>query len=485
MPNLPISTHKVGDGSLSWKEIKNKAEFEARRIKDEMISMKYNLVPASMETVKQSMNAVVDSATSMIDDKFKIETGMTIAEAKNKLDDGIQKFKLYKELGNSSKDKIAEKRGVKEEVTKKKAKSKKDLIEWLEKQSDTVYNAFFLVQAKEIIFEVKSVTAQMAEGGIDLCKETMDDLNNLKKFFPGGGDYKKDKPKEDVNLSIDYLNEDDGTAKTMLSELAKSAKIEGGEEYLSSTPLEKKGLSSTSKTILSLISSLLSLLAPFYTLIYNYNTNKNGLKADADKHSNEILRASAEKQGLTETEPAKPKTKKVNTKNNKDTSKRKEKYKQKYEENQDKKDEPKSLGTSLDGMSISSGTKEYNPEGTQGASMDFMKFLSEPDDNDEMEIPENITDKEGSCLASPSSDIIYVAPKSKENEDAEILFSELDRVNMKIDEVKDECKYDIDFTLISKSTKTNGGRFENLIHSGNNKKEIIESVLKLNGGRRL
>ena len=58
MPNLPISTHKVGKSSLSAKEKLNEVKNEARRVKDAIISMAYNMVPSGMEVVRQSMAAV-------------------------------------------------------------------------------------------------------------------------------------------------------------------------------------------------------------------------------------------------------------------------------------------------------------------------------------------------------------------------------------------------------------------------------------------
>ena len=82
MPNLPISTHKVGKSSLSAKEKLNEVKNEARRVKDAIISMAYNMVPSGMEVVRQSMDAIVSSATSLVDAQFKATTGMTMPEAK-------------------------------------------------------------------------------------------------------------------------------------------------------------------------------------------------------------------------------------------------------------------------------------------------------------------------------------------------------------------------------------------------------------------
>ena len=105
MSNLPISTHKVGKLSLSAKEKLNEVKNEARRVKDAIISMAYNMVPSGMEVVRQSMDAIVSSAISLVDAQFKATTGMTIPEAKYKLDEGIQKLNRYKELSSSSQDK--------------------------------------------------------------------------------------------------------------------------------------------------------------------------------------------------------------------------------------------------------------------------------------------------------------------------------------------------------------------------------------------
>ena len=140
MPNLPISTHKVGKSSLSAKEKLNEVKNEARRVKDAIISMAYNMVPSGMEVVRQSMDAIVSSATSLVDAQFKATTGMTMPEAKYKLDEGIQKFNRYKELSSSSQDKSIDnkknndKSADKKQKAEKKAKVKKDLIDWLKKQ---------------------------------------------------------------------------------------------------------------------------------------------------------------------------------------------------------------------------------------------------------------------------------------------------------------------------------------------------------------
>ena len=580
MPNLPISTHKVGKSSLSAKEKLNEVKNEARRVKDAIISMAYNMVPSGMEVVRQSMDAIVSSATSLVDAQFKATTGMTMPEAKYKLDEGIQKFNRYKELSSSSQDKSIDnkknndKAADKKQKAEKKAKVKKDLIDWLKKQSDTVYNAFLLVMAKELVSDVKTVTAQMMDGGAQLIQENVENLSSLKKFFGGGSKkYKKDSPKEDVNLTIDYTNEDDGTAKAMLSELAKSAKTEEGEEDLAATELSEKAIAPTTGQIFAIIGTLLTLLGLLFTLVNNYNTNKNGIKTDESKHSAETARANAEKLGLTATVPMNPVVNTVDISNTDDKKrKRAEIEERKNNLNADalgnsngntnssnsngnsnvngltpsldsqgmasatvsgnsngnngnpygsasvgdnllssnkngdstSLDNNGSQGNSsstssedslnalnmkegldrlLDDTEIKSGNKSWNPENTQEADMEFMKFLMPVEDLDSMDVPEEFTKYDGPFVASPSDDKMYVAPKDSDND--QILFSEIDRVAMAVDEVQDKCKYKPEFPLYSLSTKTNGGIMKNLEFSGDTKKEVIEAVLDINGGVRL
>ena len=580
MPNLPISTHKVGKSSLSAKEKLNEVKNEARRVKDAIISMAYNMVPSGMEVVRQSMDAIVSSATSLVDAQFKATTGMTMSEAKYKLDEGIQKFNRYKELSSSSQDKSIDnkknndKAADKKQKAEKKAKVKKDLIDWLKKQSDTVYNAFLLVMAKELVSDVKTVTAQMMDGGAQLIQENVENLSSLKKFFGGGSKkYKKDSPKEDVNLTIDYTNEDDGTAKAMLSELAKSAKTEEGEEDLAATELSEKAIAPTTGQIFAIIGTLLTLLGLLFTLVNNYNTNKNGIKTDESKHSAETARANAEKLGLTATVPMNPVVNTVDISNTDDKKKKRAEIEERKNNlnadalgnsngntnssnsngnsnvngltpsldsqgmasatvsgnsngnngnpygsasigdnllSSNKNGDSTSLDNNgsqgnssstssedslnalnmkegldrlLDDTEIKSGNKSWNPENTQEADMEFMKFLMPVEDLDSMDVPEEFTKYDGPFVASPSDDKMYVAPKDSDND--QILFSEIDRVAMAVDEVQDKCKYKPEFPLYSLSTKTNGGIMKNLEFSGDTKKEVIEAVLDINGGVRL
>lgn len=542
MPNLPISTHKVGNSSLSAKEKLNEVKNEARRVKDAIISMAYNMVPSGMEVVRQSIDAIVSSATSLVDAQFKATTGMTIPEAKYKLDEGIQKFNRYKELSSSSQDKSIDnkksndKSADKKQKAEKKAKVKKDLIDWLKKQSDTVYNAFLLVMAKELVSDVKTVTAQMMDGGAQLIQENVENLSSLKKFFGGGSKkYKKDSPKEDVNLTIDYTNEDDGTAKAMLSELAKSAKTEEGEEDLAATELSEKAIAPTTGQIFVIIGTLLTLLGLLFTLVSNYNTNKNGIKTDESKHSAETARANAEKLGLTATVPMNPVVNTVDISNTDDKKKKRAEIEERKNNlnadvlgngnngnsygltsvddnlsSSNKNGDSISLdnnGSQGNSSSVSSedssnalnmkegfdrllydteiksGNKSWNPENTQEADMEFMKFLMPVEDLDSMVIPEEFTKYDGPFVASPSDDKMYVAPKDSDND--QILFSEINRVALAVDEVKDKCKYKPEFSLYSLSTKTNGGIIKNLEFSGDTKKEVIEAVLDNNGGVRL
>ena len=580
MPNLPISTHKVGNSSLSAKEKYNEVKNEARRVKDAIISMAYNMVPSGMEVVRQSMDAIVSSATSLVDAQFKATTGMTMPEAKYKLDEGIQKFNRYKELSSSSQDKSIDnkknndKSADKKQKAEKKAKVKKDLIDWLKKQSDTVYNAFLLVMAKELVSDVKTVTAQMMDGGAQLIQENVENLSSLKKFFGGGSKkYKKDSPKEDVNLTIDYTNEDDGTAKAMLSELAKSAKTEEGEEDLAATELSEKAIAPTTGQIFAIIGTLLTLLGLLFTLVNNYNTNKNGIKTDESKHSAETARANAEKLGLTATVPMNPVVNTVDISNTDDKKKKRAEIEERKNNlnadalgnsngntnssnsngnsnvngltpsldsqgmasatvsgnsngnngnpygsasigdnllSSNKNGDSTSLDNNgsqgnssstssedslnalnmkegldrlLDDTEIKSGNKSWNPENTQEADMEFMKFLMPVEDLDSMDVPEEFTKYDGPFVASPSDDKMYVAPKDSDND--QILFSEIDRVAMAVDEVQDKCKYKPEFPLYSLSTKTNGGIMKNLEFSGDTKKEVIEAVLDINGGVRL
>ena len=565
---------------MSAKEKLNEVKNEARRVKDAIISMAYNMVPSGMEVVRQSMDAIVSSATSLVDTQFKATTGMTMPEAKYKLDEGIQKFNRYKELSSSSQDKSIDnkknndKSADKKQKAEKKAKVKKDLIDWLKKQSDTVYNAFLLVMAKELVSDVKTVTAQMMDGGAQLIQENVENLSSLKKFFGGGSKkYKKDSPKEDVNLTIDYTNEDDGTAKAMLSELAKSAKTEEGEEDLAATELSEKAIAPTTGQIFAIIGTLLTLLGLLFTLVNNYNTNKNGIKTDESKHSAETARANAEKLGLTATVPMNPVVNTVDISNTDDKKrKRAEIEERKNNLNADalgnsngntnssnsngnsnvngltpsldsqgmasatvsgnsngnngnpygsasigdnllssnkngdstsldnngsqgnssstsSEDSPNALNMKegldrlLDDTEIKSGNKSWNPENTQEADMEFMKFLMPVEDLDSMDVPEEFTKYDGPFVASPSDDKMYVAPKDSDND--QILFSEIDRVAMAVDEVQDKCKYKPEFPLYSLSTKTNGGIMKNLEFSGDTKKEVIEAVLDINGGVRL
>ena len=565
---------------MSAKEKLNEVKNEARRVKDAIISMAYNMVPSGMEVVRQSMDAIVSSATSLVDAQFKATTGMTMPEAKYKLDEGIQKFNRYKELSSSSQDKSIDnkknndKSADKKQKAEKKAKVKKDLIDWLKKQSDTVYNAFLLVMAKELVSDVKTVTAQMMDGGAQLIQENVENLSSLKKFFGGGSKkYKKDSPKEDVNLTVDYTNEDDGTAKAMLSELAKSAKTEEGEEDLAATELSEKAIAPTTGQIFAIIGTLLTLLGLLFTLVNNYNTNKNGIKTDESKHSAETARANAERLGLTATVPMNPVVNTVDISNTDDKKKKRAEIEERknnlnadalgngngntdssdsngnsnvngltpsldsqgmanatvsdnsngnngnpYDsasvgdnlsssnKNGDStsldnngsqgnsssissEDSPNALNMKegldrlLDDTEIKSGNKSWNPENTQEADMEFMKFLMPVEDLDSMDVPEEFTKYDGPFVASPSDDKMYVAPKDSDND--QILFSEIDRVAMAVDEVQDKCKYKPEFPLYSLSTKTNGGIMKNLEFSGDTKKEVIEAVLDINGGDRL
>ena len=567
MPNLPISTHKVGKSSLSAKEKLNEVKNEARRVKDAIISLAYNMVPSGMEVVRQSMDAIVSSATSLVDTQFKATTGMTMSEAKYKLDEGIQKFNRYKELSSSSQDKLIDnkknndKSADKKQKAEKKAKVKKDLIDWLKKQSDTVYNAFLLVMAKELVSDVKTVTAQMMDGGAQLIQENVENLLSLKKFFGGGSKkYKKNSPKEDVNLTIDYTNEDDGTAKAMLSELAKSAKTEEGEDDLAAMELSEKAIAPTTGQIFTIIGTLLTLLGLLFTLVNNYNTNKNGIKTDESKHSAETARANAERLGLTATVPMNPVVNTVDISNTDDKKKKRADALgngNTNSSNSNGNSNVNGLTPSLDsqGMTIATvsgnsngnngnsygltsvgdnlsssnkngdsisldnngsqgnsssvssedssnalnmkegfdrllydteiktGNKSWNPENTQEADMEFMKFLMPVEDLDSMDVPEEFTKYDGPFVASLSDDKMYVAPKDSDND--QILFSEIDRVAMAVDEVQDKCKYKPEFPLYSLSTKTNGGIMKNLEFSGDTKKEVIEAVLDINGGVRL
>ena len=565
---------------MSAKEKLNEVKNEARRVKDAIISMAYNMVPSGMEVVRQSMDAIVSSATSLVDAQFKATTGMTMSEAKYKLDEGIQKFNRYKELSSSFQDKLIDnkknndKSADKKQKAEKKAKVKKDLIDWLKKQSDTIYNAFLLVMAKELVSDVKTVTAQMMDGGAQLIQENVENLLSLKKFFGGGSKkYKKNSPKEDVNLTIDYTNEDDGTAKAMLSELAKSAKTEEGEDDLAATELSEKAIAPTTGQIFAIIGTLLTLLGLLFTLVNNYNTNKNGIKTDESKHSAETARANAERLGLTATVPMNPVVNTVDISNTDDKKKKRAEIEERKNNlnadalgngngntnssNSNGNSNVNGLVPSLDsqGMTIATvsgnsngnngnsygltsvgdnlsssnkngdsisldnngsqgnsssvssedssnalnmkegfdrllydteiktGNKSWNPENTQEADMEFMKFLMPVEDLDSMDVPEEFTKYDGPFVASPSDDKMYVAPKDSDND--QILFSEIDRVAMAVDEVQDNRKYKPEFSLYSLSTKTNGGIMKNLEFSGDTKKEVIEAVLDINGGVRL
>lgn len=503
--NLPISSKRPSPLTMSAKQARDEVTAEARRIAAETKEVARTLTPTAMSVTAEAMQAIVDTIERSVDSMCKAETGMTVAEVRYRLDEGIQLLKRYKELGCSAKEAViaakaeaaqAEVRpnaakGTKDEVRaelssqlrEKRAKVKTELTSYLEALGDKVYSAFCLLEARSVVADVRTVCAQLQSAGSAVVREVTENIANVRKFFPS-----KEKVNE-TTASSEGLDEaiarvgDDGTAAAMLGELSKSSRNERGTEDLAARPLDKKKLTDTALKVVSLLDSLTPLLMAFYTLSYNYETNKRGLVEDGYVHSENQLAEIADVKGLTETVTAERVEKVVDISN---TNVKKE-LRRKYYDRKLRLDAKAmeegsgNLGTrdiaGFGDLSIVSGTLQWNPEATQEADMDFMKFLSDQPDVDEQIIPEMVHPYSVGMEYSSMTDTVYLPPSGGPTPETQP--SEIFRVDAAVAHWKGRCKFNPNIPLRNVSTSTDGGRLENMQHAGNNERELIEAVLSL------
>lgn len=519
MSNLPVSANSISEASKSLKQVASAKIADARDILNRTRNLALTSVPSIMETVKGTMTALTGTIQNLVDSKCKEETGYSISEIKYKTLEGKRLIDEYVQLGKSEIKKISDKKDKAEELKNKKNKALYRLTEWLKNQSDAVYNGFILVQVKEICNQVVLSANQLFDGGTTLVKQNLESMNALKQIFvQGSGVFKKDEEQKKISSEIAIGSNSQESIEDFLAELQKSAKSIGGEEFKAATELSEKGMCETAKTVLSILMNLISVSSALYTLVENYNTNKQSLADDAAKMSNSVLKDNAERMGLTETSPNNPSS------NTLDTANYIQKQEERVYEDTQKDSSYKKITPDVDEqdewdasiknadyqvfnkMEIKSGNTDASVinDKTQLYNMDFMKFVSDvpekdvehyynpkirnvnhhdpsvnPDDN--RTVPDgSIGFPKGYVMSTPSSDEVYYCET-----DEELIFSEVDRVVFELDDKQNYCRLDLNNPLYSISTKTDGGKMVNLEFSGNNRKEMREAILLINGGVRL
>lgn len=236
---------------------------------------------------------------------------------------------------------------------------------------------------------------------------------------------------------MEILNEVVFTSKNAVEELIKTKRSSGG----SSVESKKKKKGAMMKQLLTLLSSLLNILSMLYTLIENYNTNKNSLKKDAEKNSRDSLKSLAGSMGMKE-------------------HKKEDSATHLAEPNIPKRDIPNNLESV-----------------TQSQNSDFMNSMDVEEEKTPYYpsiIPEG--------LFSSTSDVAY---SNSGSEESNVIDSELLRIDAEIDRCAPICILDQNKTVVSTSTKTNGGKVENLEFCGKTRKELADAILNINNGKNL
>lgn len=254
--------------------------------------------------------------------------------------------------------------------------------------------------------------------------------------------------KNQVEKLKNELNIDD-----FLEDMISTGKTEMGNMFNASVGFLLKPICPYIRDIVKYLKITVEVLETIYTLIYNYQTNKQALKDDATKKAVSMLKTNSNKLGLKTSAPYSPSTSVLSKSNL---------------PNPFFEDPPVPI-----------------PVGSQKEDMELMKFVMPVDDTEETVFLDgkHVTETPipmNTEMHIPSSDEVYFCD---ENESP--VFSELDRINICLDESVKDCQLNKMYNLISMSTLTNGGLLKNLQYSGNSREDLIWAILDINGGKRL
>lgn len=414
----PAATSFTKEANMGVKALAKEAKLQAQMIIEDAKMQALNAIPAGIETLKGTLNALADSALQMIDDEIQKQTGYTRQELGYITLEGK---KWWKKMKTAKKDADKE-------------KAKKKFKEWLKEQSHEVYNAFFAVEIKEMIGQLKIVASQLFDAGTKMVQEVMDLINDILEFFKSGKKYEKRDERGEFDTA--YVGEDDA-----LNEMSKTKKTEEGwivEDF------SEKQITDLGQNLLDILNALMPVLAILLVLFDNYLTNKKMLQDGCDAKTDKMLSQNSDQVGLSGKAPF----------TNEDD------FVPRFSEPKDpgwglSKDDRATFEAESDSIAPAVPTRPWRTPEEQfpadGGAMDMW---------------------------SPQSDYMWFSDESP-------IDSELLRVRLALDEAIKDCKLNPEFPLQSKSTPTNGGKVINLKHSGNTELEMEEAILRLNGGARL
>lgn len=267
-----------------------------KKIPEAMKMTVAQMEPSAMDILKETVKALVKSGEEAADTLVKKQTGYTIQELRYKTIEGYRTYKEYQKKYKEYNQKLKNYKKNKDNITSEvKAQAETELqqynsetlklkeifSDWLKKQSDAIYNAFAIAQIKEIFEETKSLYETWKDSSIDAIEELEKQVDDIKEFFGKGitTNNVKDVSLNDNNI-ITNISDRTSTAEQLLAKMSRSAATTLGNDV---QDFSNKKTVEVVKTLITILTSLITSLDLFKALLQNYQTNKHGLKADASK----------------------------------------------------------------------------------------------------------------------------------------------------------------------------------------------------------
>lgn len=275
------------DGIPSWYEIElGKIQKKYRNDKK-----KYKEALKNINKERDSRKELYKEYKKVYQKTEQIEksSGMTLKELRSESEKGLDLYTKYKDV-------ITNKTDI---VTKKLTLDKNALFRWLGKQSDVIYSGFYLMQFKELVDKVQTISAQLQDGGVKLVQESMNEIKSIQDLFSNSKKSEKGDNTNNTNKFTSKKNSLTGEFSyndVELGDLIKSQKTEIGS---SAETIERK-MNQTAQQASAILDSLLNILSLLLPLFTNYQINKYNLKVGSDVQLVNTFKENAHNKGFTD-----------------------------------------------------------------------------------------------------------------------------------------------------------------------------------------
>lgn len=197
MKTTPSVKEAMSNICASYKDLLLEQYMSLKQMYNETIGAMITCMGNIVEVLKESLDVIIDQIIVSIDPYVYQYTGYHIVEIMQMCRKGISMFKAWKKAKKDKREKKKKEKKEREEIPEaeppikgnKRCKSikvsidadtlKHYLMDWLMEQDDALYNAFMLLNIKEMIMEIKDNINKLTNLSIEQLAENIESLDDV------------------------------------------------------------------------------------------------------------------------------------------------------------------------------------------------------------------------------------------------------------------------------------------------------------------